>query len=258
MIVTRVERLEAVAPDGAGGLRVLAYDVEASVDEDVDPATGMVVNLADMKATLRADALAGLRGAPLDGTEGRPHCPTPELLARALWSRLGGRIAGRPLKRLRLVGHPSPCVDCYGEGDMDVTRTYEFSAAHRLHSAGLDEHENRRIFGKCNNPAGHGHNYVLEVTLRGEPGAGGEVMAGADLDRIVTGEIVDRWDHKNLNEDVEEFRGVNPTAEEIARIAWERILAALPASDGGPELFKIKLRETARNHVEYFGEGARA
>ena len=137
---------------------------------------------------------------------------------------------------------------------MDVTRVYEFSSSHRLHSPNLSDEENVSVFGKCNNPNGHGHNYVLEVTVRGEPGETGELIDAAAFDRVVEGEIVSRWDHKNLNEDVAEFRGVNPTAEEIARLAWRRLEGGLANASGAARLFRIKIRETERNHVEYFGD----
>jgi 6-pyruvoyltetrahydropterin/6-carboxytetrahydropterin synthase len=139
---------------------------------------------------------------------------------------------------------------------MDVTRSYEFSAAHRLHSDGLSDAQNLAVFGKCNNPRGHGHNYVLEVTLRGAVDANGELLDAGTFDRVVVESVVDRWDHKNLNEDLDEFRGVNPTAEEIARVAWDRIRAQLARVTGGGgrvALHRVKLRETARNHVEYYG-----
>lgn len=138
---------------------------------------------------------------------------------------------------------------------MDVTRIFDFSASHRLHAPALAADENVRVFGKCNNPAGHGHNYVLEVTLRGRPGGTGELLAAAEFDRIVQEEVVDRWDHRHLNVDLREFDGINPTAEEIARVAWRRLAARLGAAAGsGAKLHRIKLRETERNHVEYFGE----
>jgi 6-pyruvoyltetrahydropterin/6-carboxytetrahydropterin synthase len=253
MLVTRVERVEAAAPAGEGRVRVLALDLEATIEGEVDTASGMVVNLAEMKRELRERVVAGLGGLVLDGRGGRPACGTPEELAREIWRRLGGALAGRRLVRVRLAGRPSPIVDCRGEEDMDVTRVYEFSASHRLHSPRLPDEANREIFGKCNNPAGHGHNYVLEVTVRGAPGVDGEVLPGAELDRIVEREVIARWDHRNLNVDLAEFRAVNPTAEEIARTAWRRIAAAMPA-EGSARLHRVKLRETERNHVEYFGD----
>jgi 6-pyruvoyltetrahydropterin/6-carboxytetrahydropterin synthase len=254
MHVTRVERLEAAAPSGPGRVRVMAFDLEATIEGEVDPASGMVVNLAEVKRELRERVVAALGGAVLDGAGGRPACGTPEALAGEVWRRLGGRLAGKRLVRIRLAGKPSPIVDCRGEGAMDVTRVYEFSASHRLHSPNLPDERNREIFGKCNNPAGHGHNYVLEVTVRGEPGDSGEVFAAAELDRIVEREVIGRWDHKNLNVDLVEFRAVNPTAEEIARTAWRRIAAVMPQGAGAARLHRVKLRETERNHVEYFGD----
>jgi 6-pyruvoyltetrahydropterin/6-carboxytetrahydropterin synthase len=254
MLVTRVERIETVAAAADGKLRPLVFALEATVEGEVDAASGMVVNLADMKDVLRREIAAGLGAQVLDGRDGRPAAATPEALARLVWERLGGEVAGRKLRRIRLVGRPSPVVEHYGETHMDVTRIYEFSASHRLHSPRLPDEENVRVFGKCNNPAGHGHNYVLEITVRGAPGPDGEVLPAAALDRIVAERVVDRWDHRHLNVDVPEFADVNPTAEEIARIAWERLRAAVEAVRAGVRLHRIKLRETERNHVEYGGE----
>ncbi|HMB69260.1 MAG TPA: 6-carboxytetrahydropterin synthase [bacterium] len=256
MLVTRVERIETVAAAADGRLRPCVFDLEATVEGPVDPASGMVVNLAEMKGVLRREITAGLAGEVLDGRDGRAAAPTPERLARLVWDRLHGEVSGRRLRRIRLIGRPSPTVEHYGESEMDVTRIYEFSASHRLHSPHLADEENERLFGKCNNPAGHGHNYVLEVTVRGEPGADGEVLPAAALDRIVADRVVDRWDHRNLNVDVPEFRDVNPTAEEIARTAWNRLRADVESVRDGVRLRRVKLRETERNHVEYEGEEA--
>ena len=136
-----------------------------------------------------------------------------------------------------------------------ITHCQEFSASHRLHNSALSDEENRRIFGPCNNPHGHGHNYVLEVTVRGEPGETGEQLEAATFDAVVATEIVDRWDHRNLNEDLPEFASLNPTAEEIARIAWQRVQGPLEGSAlGRVRLHRIRIRETDRNHVEYLGD----
>jgi 6-pyruvoyltetrahydropterin/6-carboxytetrahydropterin synthase len=257
MLVTRVERIEAVAADREGRWRPLSLALEATVVGDVEPSHGMVVNLSEMKSELRRGVTGPLGGQRLDGVDGAPDLPTPEALARGVWEMLGGRLAGRPLSRIRLVGAGSPVAEWNGE-EMRVTRIYEFSASHRLHAASLGPEENRRVFGKCNNPAGHGHNYVLEVTLHGAPGAYGELLPAGEFDRVVAREVSERWDHHNLNEDLEEFAGVNPTAEEIARVAWRRLeaplAAAAEAAGTGARLWCVKLRETARNHVEYFGE----
>src|SRR6476661_7022463 len=106
-----------------------------------------------------------------------------------------------------------------------ITRRLTFNAAHRVHNPELSDEENRRLFGKCNNPNWHGHNYVLEVSVAGEidPETGYVVDLG-DLAKVVERHFVDRVDHKNLNLDVEFMRGVNPTSENIVVQCW-RVIA---------------------------------
>src|SRR5512138_2689271 len=100
---------------------------------------------------------------------------------------------------------------------MHVTRRYRFSASHRLHAPGLGDEENRRVYGKCNNPFGHGHNYVLDVTAQGplDP-ATGRAADPAQLDAFVRREILDAMDHRNLNTEVPAFAGSPPTSENLA------------------------------------------
>jgi 6-pyruvoyltetrahydropterin/6-carboxytetrahydropterin synthase len=131
-----------------------------------------------------------------------------------------------------------------------ATRVLRFNAAHRIHNPALSDDENARLFGKCNNPNWHGHNYRLEVSVRGPvDGRTGYVMDLGVLKRVVEEEFVDRVDHRNLNLDVEFMRGVNPTAENIVVTCW-RVLAprVAPAT-----LTKLRLWETENNYVEYEG-----
>jgi len=131
-----------------------------------------------------------------------------------------------------------------------ATRVLRFNAAHRIHNPDLSDDENRRVFGKCNNPSGHGHNYRLEVSVRGPVDERtGYVMDLSLLKRIVEAEFVDRVDHRNLNVDVDFMRGINPTAENIVLACW-RVLAprVAPAT-----LTKLRLWETEKNYVEYEG-----
>jgi 6-pyruvoyltetrahydropterin/6-carboxytetrahydropterin synthase len=130
-----------------------------------------------------------------------------------------------------------------------LTRCYEFSASHRLHSSGLSEAENQRIYGKCNNPWGHGHNYRLEVTVSGPVSATtGMVMNIVDLDRIVQHEVLDPFDHKNLNLDVERFRDTVPTSENLLMEIAARLSARW---NGEAKLEKLRLQETGKNFFEY-------
>jgi len=132
-----------------------------------------------------------------------------------------------------------------------LTRRAQFSASHRLHASGLSDDENRRIFDKCNNPHGHGHNYVVEVTVKGEvEGATGMVMSLSDLKAAIEEAVMKDLDHKNLNLDVPEFKDLNPTAENIALVLWRRLKKKLPKG----LLHEVKLHETENNVVVYRGE----
>jgi 6-pyruvoyltetrahydropterin/6-carboxytetrahydropterin synthase len=138
-----------------------------------------------------------------------------------------------------------------------LTRRYRFSAAHRLHSEALDAAENARVYGKCNNPYGHGHNYVLEVTVAGpvDPHTG-MVCDLARLDGAVEQEVLERFDQMNLNLDVESFRRRVPTTEnlcsEIFHRLWRRLGSAGGA--GSARLARVRLEETSSNFFEYEGE----
>jgi 6-pyruvoyltetrahydropterin/6-carboxytetrahydropterin synthase len=131
-----------------------------------------------------------------------------------------------------------------------VTRRLHFNAAHRVHNPALTDQENQELFGKCNNPNWHGHNYVLDVSVRGEVSPRtGYVMDLALLKRIVEQAVIDRVDHKNFNLDVAFMQGTIPTSENIVVAFW-RLLEPLVAP---ATLTRLVLWETANNYVEYDG-----
>ena len=131
-----------------------------------------------------------------------------------------------------------------------VCRKSHFNSAHRLYNPNWDDQKNEVVFGKCNNPNYHGHNYQMEVWVKGEidPDTG-MVIDLKILKDIIKREIEDRFDHKNLNLDTEEFKTLIPTAENICVVIYERMKKKL---DSSLEL-KITLYETPRNFVEYSG-----
>ncbi len=131
---------------------------------------------------------------------------------------------------------------------VSVFRKEHFNAAHRLNNPDWDEVTNKAVFGKCNNPHYHGHNYELIVKLTGQPDpVTGYVMDLKILSDIVKEEITERFDHKNLNEDCEEFKSLNPTAENIAIVIYNLLRKRIETS---LEL-QVRLYETERNFVEY-------
>ena len=133
---------------------------------------------------------------------------------------------------------------------LTVYRKAHFNAAHRLYRKDWSDEKNRQVFGKCSNPHYHGHNYDLEVGLTGsiDPETG-YLIDLKILKDIIREEVEDAFDHKNLNEEVADFRDLNPTVENIAVVIWHRLRARL---DKKYQL-KIKLFETPRNFVEYTG-----
>ncbi len=133
---------------------------------------------------------------------------------------------------------------------IQVTRRYGFSASHRLHTASLSEEENRLLYGKCNNPFGHGHNYVLEVSVQGPVDArSGRAVDPAELDRLVQERVIAGLDHKNLNEEIEEFQSIVPTTENLGLLIHSRLQRAWPSVFPGqwPHLEKVRIAETERN-----------
>lgn len=133
---------------------------------------------------------------------------------------------------------------------LTVTRRLTFNAAHRVHNPALSDAENAELFGKCNYPNGHGHNYVLEVSVTGEPDpVTGYVIDLGRVKTIVESEFVDHVDHRNLNLDVPFLTGTNPTSENIILACWRVIEPALRPA----RLSRLRLWETENNHVEYDG-----
>ena len=212
----------------------------------VDGATGMLVNIQDVDRLLRETAVPRLR------EEHFQRRATAEEAVRGLWGLLRGRLERGELTELRLW--PSDYL-AYAICDKEpamvrVSLRFEFSAAHRLHAKGLSAEQNAEVFGRCNNPNGHGHNYEVEVVVSGEPGATGRVMAIGKLQEIVNREIVERFDHKHLNLDCAEFNagGLNPTVENIAGVLYRRLEPHIPAP---ARLAAVRLWETPKTMCEY-------
>lgn len=134
---------------------------------------------------------------------------------------------------------------------LTICRREHFNAAHRLHNPAWDETRNRQIFGPCNNPNYHGHNYELTVRLTGpvDPETG-YVYDMKKLSDLIKREVLSRYDHRNLNLDVADFQNVNPTAENIAAAIWHRLRPHLATELA----LSVRLHETDRNFVDYHGE----
>jgi 6-pyruvoyltetrahydropterin/6-carboxytetrahydropterin synthase len=133
---------------------------------------------------------------------------------------------------------------------ISLTRRYRFSASHRLHAPTLSPEENRRLYDKCNNPYGHGHNYVLEVTISGPVDAQTGMIANlGELDPFVEREVIEPFDQRYLNEEVPGFRDAVPTTENVCREIYRR-LQGFPSA----RLDRVRIEETSKNTFEFEGE----
>ena len=135
---------------------------------------------------------------------------------------------------------------------IELGRRYRFAASHRLHSSKLSAEENSRLYGKCNNPLGHGHNYVVEITVSGQVDpATGMIANLADLDEFIEREVLNVFDHRSLNQEVEVFRSEVPTTENLCIEIFRRVRAFASA-----KLERVRVEETSNNSFEYAGESA--
>lgn len=242
------------------------YRVEIEVAGEVDPRTGMVVNIVEIDRTLKADIISVLDGRFLNREIDffQSHAPSTENITTFVRERLIGKLP----REAQLVGVTVWEMDTLwaswhdeasGKPNMNdsavtLTRMYDFCASHRLHSEHLSAEENQQVFGKCNNANGHGHNYEIEVSITGTPPVDtGMLYSLEKLDNVVDEAVLKPFDHKHLNLDLPDFAGVNPTSEMLAVIIWRRLAAHLP-TEGDPRLCKVLVRETARNSFEYAGE----
>lgn len=235
------------------------YVLEVMVKGHVDVDDGMVINLTTLDALLKTEVHANYDHKHLNRQHPvfskNPYLqPTCENITIEIWQRLVPSLPEGLLHRVRLYENSRCFADYYGEDTMVyLTKVYEFSAAHRLHSHLLSNDENRDIFGKCNNPAGHGHNYVLEVTVKGDVDAKTGLVAGLNLlDEVVEKQVYARFDYKHLNLDTPEFEMLNPTSENFVKVLWNVLEPNLQPV----VLHRLRLRETPKNHFDYYGESS--
>ncbi|MFC4557785.1 6-carboxytetrahydropterin synthase [Virgibacillus kekensis] len=226
------------------------YQLEVMVKGDLVEKAGIVVNTVDIKRIVGGFVEEELDGKYLNMEHDyfKKNIPTTENIVTYLWDMLGPKLENCTLHRLKLHENSHLYAEKGEEDLVTLTRKYHFSAAHRLHSEQLTEEENTRLFGKCNNPFGHGHNYYLEVSVQGEPDpVTGMITDLDDLDNTVESVVLSEFDHKHLNLDTKWFAGLNPTSEVVAKVIYNMLKPLLP------NLHKIGLWETEKNYFEYAG-----
>lgn len=224
------------------------YVLDVTTQGSIDARTGMVVNIKTIDEILKRDVVALFDQKSINDEieHFQTRASSLENLLHFIRDRLTNLPPEATLVHLRLEEMPTLWAELALPNTMTLTRTYEFAASHRLHSAALSQAENDDLYGKCNNPAGHGHNYILEVTVEGQPDARtGFLCDLGALDRAVESLVVDRYDHKNLNADLPEFHDRITTSEVVVQEIWDRLEGNVPAI-----LSRVRLHETARNIFE--------
>lgn len=220
------------------------WRLRATAEGTPDPKTGYLCDIREIDELLRGDVITeivrriGQRGSASEALASALH--TARKQAPDQVDVVGLELAVTPFMRYAVHSKEREIVQT-------LTRQFEFSASHRLSVDGLSDDENRRIFGKCSNPHGHGHNYVVEVTvaLSGDDPRTSAVSV-SDFDETVIEAVIEPFDHKNLNVEVPEFADLNPSVENIARVIFQRLDAALPEGS----LDNIRVYETPKTWAD--------
>lgn len=226
--------------------RVVPFLVATCVVQGTpDTQTGYVCNIKSIDDLLRSVVTDKLIPV-FDGTQ------TYEHMLRLLFQQAEQAWADSPaLVSISLAASPflkftlsadTPDMIC-------LTQQFEFSASHRLHCDELSDEENKKTFGKCNNPNGHGHNYVVEVSVIGEHSDSKQVVDLSEFEAKVKSLVVDRLDHKNLNVDIDYFAKVIPSVENISIAIWNWLDGQL----GGAKLERVRVYETPKTWADYSG-----
>ncbi len=212
---------------------------------------GMVLNLSNVKHVIKREVTNDLDFSFLNEVwpEFKQTLPTTENIARVIWQRLAPHL---PLIRIQVFENPKLWADYLGnEMEAYLTISTHFSAAHRLAHPQLSYEENSEIYGKCARPNGHGHNYHLEVTVKGEMDERTGMIADlGELHKAIDEYVLEPLDHTFLNKDIAYFENVVPTAENIA--IYIRELLRVPVANLGAQLHKIKLIESPNNSCEVY------
>ena len=234
------DRLE-VGPLRRLTLTQVPIQLLVTVGDTCSAETGMVVNVVEISHTVRQV----VSEQELVGYEATS-------LLRRLWVGISHKLFPIKLLCLSMTLGETLTVAIRAENKemIQLTTKYEFAASHRLWNPAWDAQRNEAEFGQCSHASGHGHNYLLEITLQGKTRPQtGQIADLDEVDRVVQEWIIQRFDHKHLNADTEEFREVIPTVENMTKVFWELLIGRF----GGAKLSRVAVWETPKTCAEYFG-----
>ena len=245
------EQLSGKPSNGYGGFPTMRgighyLTLRVTVSGTLDPASQYLVNIKKIDSLVRERAVPMVRERVLAAAPAAP----PSLVAE-LFPLIRPDRGGVAVESVELLLTPFLSYGCRASElpMVRLSQKFEFSATHRLHNPALGDEENCATYGKCNNPHGHGHNYEVQVTLKGTPGRSGVLVDVPAFERIVAATVIDRFDHKNLNVELPEFRDVIPSVENIAMTIYRLLKPKF--ADAGAALASVTVWETPKTWCEY-------
>lgn len=263
LVLTRTVRFAAnppeIGPDATQGgpntyagsppIRGLAryYEIDVSCAGSINPHTGYLVNIKDIDTVVRSTAVPVI----VEACRTRP-ATEPGVILGEVAAAVAQTLPGVTRVRWRLSPFYSVEMLMSERNAVLLRQRFDLSASHRLHTPGLSDDENRRLYGKCNNPSGHGHNYQFEPCVAVSTGGKAPSFTLDTLERLAEERIIQRFDHKNLNTDTREFAtagGLNPSVENIARVFFDLLESGV--RDAGAQLRSVTVWETDRTSSTY-------
>ncbi|MHC4174799.1 MAG: 6-carboxytetrahydropterin synthase [Planctomycetota bacterium] len=245
------EGFNSFVSEPAGEGLSIFFELSVEVAGEVEPATGFVVNVTDIDRDVREFVVPLFTERIRQNFRRAEHIGFFAIagLLKSCWGQLADKSGTARLSRLSLKLNPfrKVAIDSKDLGMVYFSEKFEFAATHKLWNDDFSKQRNLEVFGKCANPAGHGHNYVVEVTI--EMPVSGKSFCIGDFERVVDDELIKVVDHKNLNADVSQFSKANPTVENIAVFAWNKILGKF----GEAVLHCVTVWETDRTYCSYYG-----
>jgi len=246
------EGFNSFASKPAGEGLSIFFELSVEVAGEVEPTTGFVVNVIDIDKKVREFVVPIFAERVRESYRQGKHIGLFELtkLLRSARVQLADKFGAARISQLSLKLNPFRKVTIKPEDNKMIyfSEKFEFAATHKLWNDEFSDERNFEVFGKCANPAGHGHNYVVEVTIKGREDE--DSFRIGDFERTVDNELVQVVDHKNLNVDVAEFGKTNPTVENIAVFAWNKLAGKF----GEAALHCVTVLETDKTYCSYYGQ----
>lgn len=261
IILARTVRF-AINPDGStegangyAGVPTMSglgrhYEITVKCRGTVHEKTGYFLNIKEIDRAVRTAAIPVIADACRT-----PSARSPSAVLIAIWPGVNSSLGGS-VQSITWNLSPYYCLEMTrtDPGRVLLRQRFEFAASHRLHTPSLSDAENRALFGRCNNPSGHGHNYIVEPCIACDPDAP-KTFGLLDLEKVVLETVIDRFDHMHLNIDTPEFKtgaGMNPSVENISRACYDILKPAVAKASGGTaELRSVTVWETEKTSATY-------